>query len=62
MSEVKHKPSIDDAMVELKEIRSRLVRMETRMIKSFEALGVNNVIHAREFVEATRKSLRIEEK
>ena len=48
-------------MLELKEIRSRLVRIETRMVKSFAELGVN-IIHSKEFVEATRKHLRIEEK
>lgn len=55
-----HEPSIKDVMLELKEIRNRMTRIETRMIKSFAALGVD-VIHSREFVEVTRKNLRIEE-
>ena len=61
MQQVKKEPGITDVMLELKEIRNRLVRIETRMVKSFAELGVN-IIHSKEFVEATRKHLRIEEK
>ncbi len=53
--------TLDDVLDALKEIQTRLVRIETRMIRSFEALGVDST-QSKQFLEATRKHLRIQER
>jgi CRISPR/Cas system CSM-associated protein Csm2 small subunit len=59
--EVNEPTTLDDVLQALKEIQTRLVRIETRMIRSFEALGVDST-QSKQFLEATRKHLRIEER
>jgi CRISPR/Cas system CSM-associated protein Csm2 small subunit len=59
--EVNEPTTLDDVLNALKEIQTRLVRIETRMIRSFEALGVDST-QSKQFLEATRKHLRIEER
>ncbi len=61
MHEVNEPTTLDDVLDALKEIQTRLVRIETRMIRSFEALGVDST-QSKQFLEATRKHLRIEER
>ncbi len=61
MHEVNEPTTLDDVLNALKEIQTRLVRIETRMIRSFEALGVDST-QSKQFLEATRKHLRIEER
>jgi hypothetical protein len=59
--QVSQPATLDDVLDALKEIQTRLVRIETRMIRSFEALGVDST-QSKQFLEATRKHLRIEER
>jgi CRISPR/Cas system CSM-associated protein Csm2 small subunit len=59
--EVNEPATLNDVLDALKEIQTRLVRIETRMIRSFEALGVDST-QSKQFLEATRKHLRIEER
>ena len=61
MHEVNEPATLNDVLDALKEIQTRLVRIETRMIRSFEALGVDST-QSKQFLEATRKHLRIEER
>ena len=61
MRQVSQPATLDDVLDALKEIQTRLVRIETRMIRSFEALGVDST-QSKQFLEATRKHLRIEER
>jgi CRISPR/Cas system CSM-associated protein Csm2 small subunit len=57
--EVNEPTTLDDVLQALKEIQTRLVRIETRMIRSFEALGVDST-QSKQFLEATRRDWRME--
>ncbi len=59
MHEVNEPTTLDDVLQALKEIQTRLVRIETRMIRSFEALGVDST-QSKQFLEATRRDWRME--
>jgi CRISPR/Cas system CSM-associated protein Csm2 small subunit len=57
--EVNEPATLNDVLDALKEIQTRLVRIETRMIRSFEALGVDST-QSKQFLEATRRDWRME--
>ncbi len=59
MHEVNEPATLNDVLDALKEIQTRLVRIETRMIRSFEALGVDST-QSKQFLEATRRDWRME--